>query len=89
MQSVAALLKQHGVANYNAKDIEACLRALFNTTDEIFADGVNVISLEWRRGWDLSFEVRFYHCNPTQTKSQFAKVYVDGMTDELETACND
>ena len=68
VDEVAAVAKEKGILLdqevSKPKEIEQQLRPLFAVNDEVFKDGIQVIGMEHRIGWDLMFMLRFYRCNP-------------------------
>lgn len=63
MEELASLCKEHNI-NLGVpplpQDLEKQIRALGDTMDELYADGVNVVWNDNRVEWDLVFQVRFY-----------------------------
>lgn len=79
MEELAAICKENGLRLHDntttPDDLEKELRPLFQTKDEVYHEGVLVMGMDRRVGWDLVFMLRFYRYNP--------------MPVEELTACND
>lgn len=80
MDELAGLCKENGLKlqdkTATPDELETHLRPLFQTKDEIYHEGVLVVGLDRRVGWDLVFMLRFYRYNPMPIE-------------EILTACND
>jgi hypothetical protein len=51
----------------NSKELERMLQESFRNSDELYADGINVVASMRRVKWDQVFMLRFYKYNPNYT----------------------
>ncbi len=58
-----------------AKELEPALKDFFKGTEELYAEGVNVVSADRRMGWELVFMLRFYPYNPEYRKNRLAEPF--------------
>jgi hypothetical protein len=80
MEDLTKLCKEHDLELQDKcptpEDLETHLRPLFQTKDEVYHEGVLVVGMDRRVGWDLVFMLRFYR-------------YIPMPIEEVLTACND
>ncbi len=64
VEEICAICKERGIQLNGAfpipKDLEPALRDLFENTDEICTDGINITGFLKRVKWDLVFVLRFF-----------------------------
>ncbi len=80
MEELAGLCKQNNLKLQDKpptpEELEKELRPLFQMKDEVYHEGILVVGMDRRIGWDLLFMLRFYRYNPMPAE-------------EVLTACND